>query len=148
MKEQAPAAPKKDPEYRVELSDDQKGHVGTAVTDLLTQFADEKAKLIKFIKSMVTTWVREPNKRFFELTTPMIKSFVEKNADALRTFVTSVGFTQTQTSQTRYQFIKSAEPAESNADDAEAQPVNVFSGNVEVLETIIKVLEEEEKKLA
>lgn len=114
--------------------------MGAAVTDLLTQFADEKAKLINFMKMMVTTWVREPNKRFFELTTPMIKSFVEKNADALRTFVTSVGFTQTQTSQTKYQFIKPADPAESNPDSAEAQPANVFSGNVEVFEIIIKVL--------
>ena len=119
--------------------------MGTAVTDLLTQFADEKGKLIKFMKMMVTTWVREPNKRFFELTTPMIKSFIEKNADALRTFVTSVGFTQTQTSQTKYQFIKPADP---DADGAEAQPANVFSGNVEVFDIIIKVLEEEEKKLA
>ena len=148
MKEQVPTAPKKDPEYRVELSDEQKGQVGTAVTDLLTQFADEKAKLIKYMKMLITTWVREPNKRFFELTTPMIKSFIEKNADAFKTFVTSVGFTQTQTSQTRYQFIKPAEPVESNAEGAEAQPANVFSGNLEVLEIIIKVLEEEEKKLA
>lgn len=93
MKEQVPVAPKKDPEYRVELSDEQKGQVGTAVTDLLTQFADEKAKLIKYMKMLITTWVREPNKRFFELTTPMIKSFIEKNADAFRIFVTSVGFT-------------------------------------------------------
>ena len=122
--------------------------MATAVTELLTQFADEKGKLIKFMKMMVTTWVREPNKRFFELTTPMIKSFIEKNADALRTFVTTVGFTQTQTSQTKYQFIKPADPAEGNADGAEAQPVNVFSGNVEVFDIIIKVLEEEEKKLA
>ena len=94
---------------------------------------------------LVSTWVKEPNKRFFELTTPMIKSFVDKNSDAFRNFVSSVGFTQTPNSQTRYQFTKPQEPAE---DGAETQPLNVFSGNIEVLETIVKVLEEEEKKLA
>jgi hypothetical protein len=63
------------------------------VTDLLEQFKDEKAKLIRYMKMLVQTWVREPNKRYFELTTAMIKSFVDRNADAFKTFVTAVGFT-------------------------------------------------------
>ena len=99
------------------------------------------------MKMLVQTWVREPNKRYFELTTAMIKSFVDRNADAFKTFVTAVGFTQTQTSQTRYQFTKPAEPAENAEEGQEVQPPNIFSGNIEVLEIIVKVLEDEEKKL-
>ena len=47
------------------------------MNDLLESFKDEKAKLIRYMKAVNQTWVREPNKRTFDLTTPLIKSFVE-----------------------------------------------------------------------
>ena len=48
----------------------------------------------------------------------MIKSNIENHADAFKTFLTAVGFTQAQTSQTRYQFAKPSEPAE-NAEEGQ-----------------------------
>jgi hypothetical protein len=88
----------------------------------------------------VQTWIKEPSKRIFDLSTAYLKAFIEKNGDAFRAFLTGVGFSQL--SEKRYQFSKPATPA------AEGEELNVLAGNIEVLETLLKTILDEEKKLA
>ncbi len=100
---------------------------------------------------IVSTWSKEATKRFFEISTPILKAFVEKNGEAFHTFAKGIGFIQT--SQTRYSFSKPVSPPVAQKTEGgeeavaeEVSDINPFTGNVEVLDTLHRLLEEEEKK--
>lgn len=77
------------------LTDEQKTKLREIITDFVQNFESEKQKLLRIIKMMVSTWSKEPSKRYIDLSTPILKTFVEKNSDAFRTFAKSIGFAPT-----------------------------------------------------
>lgn len=79
--------------------------------------------------------IKEVSKRVIDLSNTMFKKFLDHNPEALREFLPAVGFTMLTLN--RFQFIKPAEGAEEESR---------YLGNIEVLDHVLKVLTEEEKK--
>lgn len=93
----------------------------------------DKASLVKYLKVPLNSMLKEPSKRTIDLSNNMYKKFYEKKPDEFNTFLTGVGFTGV--SQSRYQFIKPIVEG-----DAEVPEENKFQGNIEALETLVKLI--------
>jgi hypothetical protein len=88
------------------------------------------------MKLPLTIALKEPSKRIIELSNNMFKIFSEKKPDEFKTFLTGVGYTGI--SSTRYEFIKPVVEG-----DGEIPEEMKFQGNIEVLETLVKLFDED-----
>ena len=88
------------------------------------------------MKIPLSVGLKEPPKRIIDLQKGMFKKFYEKKSEEFNTFLSGVGYTSI--SQSRYQFIKPVIEG-----DGEIPEELKFQGNIEVLETLVKLFNEE-----
>ncbi len=73
----------------------------------------------------------------------MFKGIYDKNPDAMNNFFQAIGYKST--SATKYEFQR---PAALEEGQEAPEGVNQFAGNIEVLETVAKIIEAETQKLS
>jgi len=134
------AVPPKD--VREELTEEQKGELQTVLSELVAAYenAKDQTELLKRIKIPIQSGAKTPTARKVDINSGMFKGVFDKHPDAVAKFFLAIGFTST--ASTRYEFLR---PAPSFEEGGEA--VNPFTGNVEVLETMTKLIESELAKL-
>jgi len=142
VEEAKEAPPKEAPpkDVREELSEEQKGELQAVLSELVAAYenAKDQTELLKRIKIPIQSGAKTPTARKVDINSGMFKGVFDKHPDAVAKFFLAIGFTST--SPTRYEFLRPAPAFE----EGEA---NAFTGNVEVLETMTKLIEGELAKL-
>ena len=143
--EEAKEAPPKEvapKDYRVELSEEQKGELQTVLSELVAAYenAKDQTELLKRIKIPIQSGVKTPTARKVDINSGMFKGVFDKRPEAVAKFFLAIGFTST--TPTKYEFLRPAP----NFEEGEASS-GPFTGNVEVLETMTKLIESELAKL-
>lgn len=141
-KEPPKEAPKEAPkDYRVELSEEQRGELAAILGELVAAYetAKEQTELLKRLKIPIQSGVKTPSARKVDINSGMFKGVFDKRPEAVAKFFLAAGFTST--TPTKYEFLRPAPSFE------EGEAANPFTGNVEVLETLTKLIEAELAKL-
>ena len=83
---------------------------------------------------------KDASKRVVDINNSMLKKFYDKNSEALRAFLSGIGYANKPTNLNRYLFSK---PPVAEDDQASVESINSYTGNVEVLDAILKLFEAE-----